>query len=164
MYIPTQKPQEREELYELLVSQIEHVLMDEDDAIANYANVSSVIMDIVEGLNWVGFYLYKNDELVLGPFQGKLACTRIKIGSGVCGTAFATLSMQNIADVHEFEGHIACDGASNSELVIPIVVNGQGVGVLDIDSYHFNRFDELEEKTFKAITSLIEKNLSKHHK
>ena len=159
MYTPTQKPQERHELYELLISQIKHILMDEDDAIANYANVSAVIMEIVEGLNWVGFYLYKNNELVLGPFQGKLACTRIKIGSGVCGTAFATLSLLNIPDVHQFEGHIACDSASNSELVIPIVVDGQGVGVLDIDSFHYNRFDVLEEKTFKEIASLIEQKL-----
>jgi L-methionine (R)-S-oxide reductase len=159
MYVPTQKPNDRQELYDLLVAQVDSVIHDEDDEIANYANISAIIMDLVEGLNWVGFYLYKQGELVLGPFQGKLACTRIKVGAGVCGTAFQTKTVQNVPDVHQFEGHIACDGASNSELVIPIVVQGEAIGVLDIDSFHYQRFDELEEKAFQAIVSLIEKKL-----
>jgi L-methionine (R)-S-oxide reductase len=159
MYVPTQKPHDRQELYDLLVAQVESVIHDENDEIANYANISAIIMDLVEGLNWVGFYLYKQGELVLGPFQGKLACTRIKIGSGVCGTAFATKTIQNVPDVHKFEGHIACDSASNSELVVPMIVHGECIGVLDIDSFHYQRFDELEEKAFQAIVTLVEKKL-----
>lgn len=161
MYIPTQKPNDREELYTLLVAQVDAVIHNEDDEIANYANISAIIMDLVEGLNWVGFYLFKHGELVLGPFQGKLACTRIKVGSGVCGTAFASKTMQNVPDVHQFEGHIACDSASNSELVIPIIVHGQAIGVLDIDSFHYNRFDALEERAFQEIVHCIEKKLEK---
>lgn len=161
MYVPTQKPHDRQELYDLLVTQVESVISDEEDEIANYANISAIIMDLVEGLNWVGFYLYKKGELVLGPFQGKLACTRIKVGSGVCGTAFASKSLQNVPDVHQFEGHIACDSASNSELVIPILVHNEAIGVLDIDSFHYNRFDEMEEKAFQDIVRLIELKLEK---
>ena len=148
--------------YALLIAQTEHLIQAESDAIANYANISALIMQMIEGLNWVGFYLFKEGELVLGPFQGKIACTRIKIGSGVCGTTFATQTMHNVPDVHQFEGHIACDSASNSELVIPIIVNGNPIGVLDIDSYNFNHFDIHAEETFKRIVHLIELNLEKN--
>lgn len=150
---------DRNENFSLLIAQTEQLIQSESDDIANYANISALIMQSIEGLNWVGFYLLKDGELVLGPFQGKVACTRIKIGSGVCGTTIATQKIHNVADVHQFEGHIACDSASNSELVIPIIVHGHPIGVLDIDSYHFNHFDIVAQEAFQHIVRLIELKL-----
>ncbi|MCT4686806.1 MAG: GAF domain-containing protein [Vallitalea sp.] len=109
----------------------------------------------MEKINWVGFYLYKNDELVLGPFQGKTACIRIKIGKGVCGTAGKLRETQIVPDVHEFEGHIPCDGDTNSEIVIPIVVDNKLIGVLDIDSPITNRFDVTDSEYLNKLASLI---------
>ncbi|MCE1736867.1 GAF domain-containing protein, partial [Enterobacter hormaechei] len=106
------------------------------------ANTSALLYERLDHVNWVGFYLVDNDTLILGPFQGKNACVRIPIGKGVCGTAVANKSIQRISDVHTFSGHIACDATSNAEIVLPLVINGHVIGVLDIDSTVFDRFDE----------------------
>lgn len=122
------------EQYQRLTKQAVALIESEPDFIANLANLSSLLFMELEDLNWAGFYLTKGDELVLGPFQGKPACVRIPMGRGVCGTAAKTNTTQRVYDVHEFEGHIACDVASNSEIVIPFSINGKVAGVLDIDS------------------------------
>ena len=116
----------------------------------------------LENLNWAGFYLTKGDELVLGPFQGKPACVRIPMGRGVCGTAAQTNSVQRVYDVHEFEGHIACDAASNSEIVIPFTINGEVAGVLDIDSPNIGRFNEIDEEGLTYFMAEVEKLLNSH--
>ncbi|ETZ11459.1 Free methionine-(R)-sulfoxide reductase [Vibrio parahaemolyticus M0605] len=122
------------EQYQRLTKQAVSLIESEPEFIANLANLSSLLFMELEDLNWAGFYLTKGDELVLGPFQGKPACVRIPMGRGVCGTAAKTNTTQRVYDVHEFEGHIACDAASNSEIVIPFSINGKVAGVLDIDS------------------------------
>ncbi len=145
---------------ELLLKQAEALLEDETDLIANCANLSALIYHNIEDLNWAGFYIYKDKELVLGPFQGLSACTRIKMGKGVCGTAAIERTTLNIKDVHEFPGHIACDSASNSELVVPIVVDNKLIGVLDLDSPIHNRFDNELQEFFEAIIKKLILNTS----
>ncbi|QJR82941.1 GAF domain-containing protein [Alteromonas pelagimontana] len=119
------------------------------------ANISALLFNQMEDVNWAGFYLYKDEQLVLGPFQGQPACIRIPIGKGVCGTAAATRQTQVVQDVHRFEGHIACDAASNSEIVIPLVIDGTLIGVLDIDSPHKGRFDEEDKIGLTAIAEAL---------
>ena len=119
--------------YPLLTAQLEALLSGERDFIANAAQFSAFVYHELEGLNWAGFYLVKDDELVLGPFQGKVACVRIAFGRGVCGAAAASRQTQRVEDVHAFPGHIACDSASNSELVVPLIKEGRLIGVLDLD-------------------------------
>jgi GAF domain-containing protein len=126
--------------YRLLDSQAEALLRDEPDALASAANFVALLFNALEDVNWLGIYVLRGDELVLGPFQGQPACVHIDVGSGVCGAAAATLETQRVPDVHEFPGHIVCDAASRSELVVPLVVDGSLVGVLDIDSPSLNRF------------------------
>lgn len=126
--------------YELLAAQLESLLADERDFIANAAQFSAFLFGEVTELNWAGFYLNKGEELILGPFQGKVACVRIPFGRGVCGAAASSWQTQCIEDVHAFPGHIACDSASNSELVVPLVKDGRLVGVLDLDSPQLARF------------------------
>lgn len=125
----------------------------------NLANASALLNEKLEGINWVGFYTIKNGRLVLGPFQGKVACTIIPIGKGVCGTAARTDSTQLVPDVHKFPGHIACDSASNSEIVIPMHRKGEVFGVLDIDSPLFNRFTEEDRKGLEEFARILEKTL-----
>ena len=125
----------------------------------NLANASALLNEKLEGINWVGFYTIKDGRLVLGPFQGKVACTIIPIGKGVCGTAAATDKTQLVPDVHKFPGHIACDSASNSEIVIPMHRNGEVFGVLDIDSPLFNRFDENDKAGLEEFARILEKSL-----
>ena len=125
----------------------------------NLANASALLNEKLEDINWVGFYTIKNGRLVLGPFQGKVACTIIPIGKGVCGTAARTDSTQLVPDVHKFPGHIACDSASNSEIVIPMHRNGEVFGVLDIDSPLFNRFTEEDRKGLEEFARILEKTL-----
>ena len=133
----------------------------EPNLTANLANISAILFDQMTDLNWAGFYLIQPDlkneseELVLGPFQGQPACIRIPLGKGVCGTSAETRTVQRIADVHEFDGHIACDAASNSEIVIPLVVEGQLIGVLDIDSPVFDRFSQLDENGLVEIAAVL---------
>ena len=127
--------------YRDLHSQVEALISDEADVIANMANVSALLFEQLADVNWVGFYRMINNELVLGPFQGKVACIRIPVGRGVCGTAVSENEVQRVADVHEFDGHIACDATTNSEIVLPVSLNDKVIAVLDIDSQAFNRFD-----------------------
>lgn len=129
------------ELYDDLLGALDGLTAGEPDPIANMANAAALIFQYLPDLNWAGFYRLVGDELVLGPFQGKAACIRIALGSGVCGTAAATRETQLVADVHAFPGHIACDAASASELVVPIVDQGRLIGVLDLDSPQKGRFD-----------------------
>lgn len=126
--------------YNLLAAQLEALLAGERDFIANAAQFSAFLYSQVDDLNWAGFYLNRDGELVLGPFQGQVACVRIPFGRGVCGAAAASLQTQRVEDVHAFPGHIACDSASNSELVIPLVKDGRLIGVLDLDSPKLARF------------------------
>ena len=124
--------------------------------ISNLANASALLWEELPNINWVGFYLLEGDKLILGPFQGKSACTEIPVGKGVCGTAAATLKTQVVADVHEFPGHIACDASSQSEIVIPLFdSNGTFYGVLDIDSPVLNRFTERDKTGLEAIAALL---------
>ena len=132
-------------LYADLASALEGLVAGESDAIANMANAASLIWESLPDVNWVGFYRNIGGELVVGPFQGRPACVRIAFGSGVCGTAAATRQVQRIEDVHAFPGHIACDSASNSEIVVPIIRDGELLGVLDIDSPKHGRFDADDE-------------------
>ncbi len=135
----------KEQKYKYMIMVLEAQLSSEKDIYANISNASAIIYSIIDKLNWSGFYFMREGELVLGPFQGKPACNRIKVGNGVCGTAVRDREVQRIDNVHEFPGHIACDSDSNSEIVIPIIKGEVVYGVLDIDSYEFNTFTELEE-------------------
>lgn len=140
----------------ILCEQVKALIEGERDWVANLANISALLGQVLQQVNWVGFYLMKEGELVLGPFQGKVACIRIPVGKGVCGTAVATGCIQRVADVHQFEGHIACDSASQSEIVIPLVVGGNVIGVLDIDSPIKNRFSEEDQKILEDVVHLLE--------
>lgn len=140
--------------YQLLIPQIEGLLYGETDRIANMANVCAALKEQFNWF-WVGFYLVKNEELVLAPFQGPVACTRIQKGRGVCGTAWAAAKTLIVPDVDQFPGHIACSSLSQSEIVIPIMKNQEVIGVLDVDSEHLNHFDEEDEKGLRQILSLI---------
>lgn len=145
--------------YEELCAQLEELCKNVDWEISKLANASALIWEKLENLNWAGFYIVKNNELVLGPFQGKVACTLIKYGCGVCGTALKKNQTIVVKDVHKFEGHIACDSASNSEIVIPIHKNNSIYGVLDIDSPLFDRFSEIDRIGLEKYVSIIEKYL-----
>lgn len=133
----------------------------EHDDIANLANMSALINQYLDRINWAGFYLYKEGQLILGPFQGKPACLRIPLDKGVCGKAAATREVQRIADVHCFEGHIACDAASRSEIVIPLIINDALYGVLDIDSPYIDRFSDNDEDVLKQFCDILVRHLSK---
>lgn len=137
-----------------LVSQAAALLQGQRDRIANAANLSALLYHALEQVNWVGFYFLKQGRLIVGPFQGKPACVTIPLGKGVCGTAAATRSVQRVADVHRFEGHIACDSASRSEIVLPLLRAGELLGVLDVDSPVENRFDEDDERLLTEIARL----------
>lgn len=146
--------------YQSINRQVVALIKDEPNFIANLANISAVLNMSLADINWVGFYLLDTDDtLVLGPFQGKPACVRIPLGKGVCGTAFLNNTTLRVADVHQFEGHIACDAASNSELVIPLIVAGKKMGVLDIDSPITNRFDEEDQAGLELIMATLRAHL-----
>lgn len=132
----------------------------EKDMIAMMANISSIIFNVVEDLNWAGFYLVREDELVLGPFQGLPACTRLA-DEGVCISAVKEEKVMRVENVHDFHGHVACDSESNSELVLPILVKDELIGVLDLDSPNIGRFTELEEEKFKELVKAMEEELNK---
>jgi len=150
----------KSELYESLNLQAQGLFQDENDLIANAANLSSLLFNTLDEVNWAGFYFFKENELVLGPFQGLPACIRIAIGKGVCGTAAETLKTQLVDDVHAFPGHIACDAASLSEIVIPIVRQGNLIGVLDIDSPITSRFDVEDQQGLENLVHLFVKSLA----
>ena len=146
----------KQELFRELVSQISALIQEETDAVANMANTAALIFHSVPRLNWVGFYLLKGGELVLGPFQGRVACVRIALGRGVVGTAAEKRITIRVADVNEFPGHIACDTASRSEIVVPLVSEDSHLlGVLDVDSPELDRFDADDEEGFRAIGKII---------
>ncbi|MCI4589016.1 GAF domain-containing protein [Sphingobium sp. BYY-5] len=147
-------------LYADLLSAADALTRDEPDAVANMANLSALIWQFLPDLNWAGFYRMIGDELVLGPFQGKAACIRIPLGRGVCGTAARTGETQLVPDVHAFPGHIACDAASASEIVLPLLVDGRVVGVLDLDSPRVARFDTEDAKGLEALVALIAKRIA----
>lgn len=132
----------------------------ETDELANISNAAAAIFAFIDRINWAGFYFLRGDELVLGPFQGLPACNRIAIGSGVCGMAVATREIQLVPDVHQFPGHIACDSASNSELVIPIIKNDKVVGVLDIDSPEKDRFSQLHVDYLVKFIDMLNKKIN----
>ena len=138
-----------------LAGQAEALLSGQQDLVANAANLAALLFHSLENVSWVGFYFEQNGELVVGPFQGKPACVTIPMGKGVCGTAAETGKIQRIADVHEFEGHIACDSASKSELVLPLIKNGRLLGVLDLDSPVKNRFSNRDEQLIKEISEIF---------
>ncbi|MEK1954244.1 GAF domain-containing protein [Pseudomonas sp. YNh] len=141
--------------YNLLAAQVQALFADERDFIANAAQFSAFLYNQVDDLNWAGFYLNRNEELVLGPFQGQVACVRIPFSRGVCGAAAATRQTQRVEDVHAFPGHIACDSASNSELVIPLVKEGRLVGVLDLDSPKVGRFSEVDQVGLERLAAVF---------
>lgn len=148
-------PENKVEMYELLQQQLKAILDGESDVIANLSNVSAILNGALKEINWVGFYLMKNGSLILGPFQGKLACVHIEIGRGVCGTAVKEERTQLVDDVHVFPGHIACDSASNSEIVVPLKKDGKILGVLDIDSPKLARFDKEDQIHLEKIAEIL---------
>ena len=144
----------KEEQYASLLPQIKGLLEDEPDLIANLANITGALKEQFNWL-WVGFYLVKEDELVLGPFQGPVACTRIKKGKGVCGTSWAKAQTLIVPDVEKFPGHIACSSLSRSEIVVPIIRNKKVIGVLDVDSIEPDQFDNIDQDYLEQIIELI---------
>jgi len=151
----------KEKDYELVIKQLDILLTGESNHIANLANAAALLQQFLDDINWVGFYLTEksNNELVLGPFQGLPACIRIPFGRGVCGHAAETQTTQLVADVHAFPGHIACDAASKSEIVIPLVIDGMTYGVLDIDSPSYDRFDTIDQQYLEAFCKTLLKHL-----
>lgn len=145
--------------YEAIVEQATSLLAGQDDLVANAANLSSLLFHALDEVNWVGFYFLKGDELIVGPFQGRPACVAIPMGRGVCGTAAELCKVQRVADVHAYDGHIACDVASRSEIVIPITRNGGLLGVLDLDSPVTDRFDQNDEDFLQKIAEVFVKSL-----
>ncbi|MGG5254762.1 GAF domain-containing protein [Neobacillus sp. SM06] len=150
----------RVENYDLVKKQLQALVHDETNQIANLSNASALLNQFLDRINWVGFYLTDtNEELVLGPFQGLPACIRIPFGKGVCGTAAATKTTIRVEDVNQFPGHIACDAASQSEIVIPMIKNGELLGVLDIDAPEKNRFDEVDQEKLEEFVELLVQHL-----
>ena len=142
--------------YGLLVQQAREIIAADPWAVPALSNLSALLMDTLPNLNWAGFYLLRGDTLVVGPFQGKPACVHIPAGKGVCGASLARDEALNVPDVHRFPGHIACDSASNSEIVIPLHCGGKPAGVLDIDSPLFSRFTDADEAGLKRFAAVIE--------
>ncbi len=161
MFETTTYDGDRTKQYDMLSKQLDALLMGEDNQVANLSNASALLKQFLDRINWVGFYLTdtEHNQLVLVPFQGLPACVRIPFGRGVCGTSAAEQTTQRIEDVHQFPGHIACDAASNSEIVIPLVKDGQTIGVLDIDSPEFNRFDEVDQAGLEAFCTTLLRHL-----
>lgn len=145
----------KKQQYDFMKMRLTALIGEEEDWLANLSNAAALMWQILKDINWSGFYLMKDDKLVLGPFQGKPACVNIEVGKGVCGTAAATKDIQLVKNVHDFPGHIACDSASNSEIVLPIIVDGKVVGVLDIDSPEFERFDEEDAEGLRKFVEVL---------
>ena len=146
----------KEVFYTELKRDLNALIAGENNFIATLSNVSALLYERLEGVNWAGFYLMDGSSLVLGPFQGKIACVRIPVGRGVCGAAVAHNQVQRVDDVHAFDGHIACDAASNAEIVLPLTVNGHIIGVLDIDSTAFGRFTAEDEEGLRRLVAQLE--------
>ena len=152
-------PKEKAALYSLLLEQTKAITDDVPHRIANLANISALLYQALPDINWAGFYLMQDGKLILGPFQGKVACVEIAIGKGVCGTAAERGETILVPDVHKFPGHIACDSASNSEIVIPLIVKGNLFGVLDIDSPHLDRFSDNDRDGLEQFAKILCKQL-----
>ena len=155
MFEPTLYTEDRNKNYEMVLEQLRALIDGERDVIANLANASALLYQFLDEVNWVGFYLWKENELVLGPFQGLPACIRIPNGKGVCGTAVTEKETILVENVHAFPGHIACDAKSQSEIVIPIIIDGKVFGVLDIDSPILNRFDETDQSYLEKFVEIL---------
>lgn len=153
--LPSPQGHDPEQMYREIISLVTAVTEGESDLIANLANTSSVLFHMLPDVNWAGFYLYKDNELVLGPFHGKPACIRIAMGRGVCGTAAREGITLVVDDVHQFPGHIACDAQSASEIVVPMLLHGELLGVLDIDSPVHSRFGETDRLRLEQIVDLL---------
>ncbi len=149
----------RVQQYETVIKQLDALLTGESNVVANLSNASALLNQFLDRVNWVGFYVTEGNQLVLGPFQGMPACVRIPFGRGVCGVAAETKTTQLVADVHQFPGHIACDSASNSEIVVPIMKEGNVIGVLDIDSPEKNRFDEVDQHYLEKFVETLLKHM-----
>ncbi|MED1567216.1 GAF domain-containing protein [Bacillus paramycoides] len=149
----------RAQQYETVIKQLDALLTGEPNVVANLSNASALLNQFLDRVNWVGFYVTEGNQLVLGPFQGMPACVRIPFGRGVCGAAAETKTTQLVADVHQFPGHIACDSASNSEIVVPIMKEGTVIGVLDIDSPEKNRFDEVDQHYLEKFVETLLKHM-----
>lgn len=145
--------------YEMLAKQLDALLTGEKNVMANLSNASALLNQFFDRINWVGFYMMDGNELVLGPFQGLPACIRIPVGRGVCGTSVAKKETIIVADVHAFPGHIACDAASQSEIVVPLLKNGEVIGVLDIDSPEKNRFQKEDQQGLEHLVSILMKHI-----
>ncbi|MGE8367316.1 GAF domain-containing protein [Cupriavidus sp.] len=153
---PTPTPNSKPEQYQNLITQARSLLADETNPIANAANFSALVFHALQDINWAGFYFYDGTELIVGPFQGKPACVRIALGKGVCGTAAQTRSTQVVRDVHAFPGHIACDAASESEIVVPLIAaDGTLIGVWDVDSPVAGRFDDEDAAGMEALCKVF---------
>lgn len=152
---------QREKDYELVLQQLKALIEDDTDEISVLANASALLNQFLDEINWVGFYLWKIDELVLGPFQGLPACTRIAYGKGVCGTSLKEKKTMLVPDVNKFPGHIACDAASQSEIVVPMFINDEPYGVLDIDSPILDRFDNLDQTYLEKLVETLMQHLDK---
>lgn len=150
----------KSEFYADLNRDFQALMAGETSFLATLSNTSALLYERLTDVNWAGFYLLEGDTLVLGPFQGKIACVRIPVGRGVCGTAVSENRVQRVEDVHAFAGHIACDAASNSEIVLPLVVNGEIIGVLDIDSPEYSRFSTEDEQGLRELVDHLEKLLA----
>jgi L-methionine (R)-S-oxide reductase len=150
----------KSEFYADLNRDFQALMAGETSFLATLSNTSALLYERLTDVNWAGFYLLEGDTLVLGPFQGKIACVRIPVGRGVCGTAVSENRVQRVEDVHAFAGHIACDAASNSEIVLPLVVNGKIIGVLDIDSPEYSRFSTEDEQGLRELVDHLEKLLA----
>lgn len=153
------KFENKENLYQYINLKLKAYICEETDWLANLSNASAVLGFLLENINWVGFYLYKNNELVLGPFQGKPACTHIALEKGVCGSAASYRKTIVVENVHHFPGHIACDSESQSEIVVPMIKNGSLIGVLDIDSPILERFDQEDQEGLEKFVEILTKHL-----
>ena len=159
MFEPTLYTEDRNKNYEMVLGQLRALIEGETDVIANLANASALLYQFLDEVNWVGFYLWKENELVLGPFQGLPACIRIPNGKGVCGTAVTEKETILVENVHAFPGHIACDAKSQSEIVIPIIIDDNVFGVLDIDSPILNRFDTTDQTYLEKFVDILKRQL-----
>jgi len=153
----------KKEKYEELLPQLEALIGDEKDLIASMANISAALKTTFSFYSWVGFYRMEKEELVLGPFQGKVACVRIKVGNGVCGTAAKEKKTIVVPDVNRFPGHIACDPESKSEIVVPMIRDGNIFGVIDVDSDRLNSFDKIDQVYLEEIAGIVARKFYHHH-
>lgn len=151
----TDKTTNKEENYRLLLKQIDLLVNPDEPLVTGFANITGALKETFDKISWVGFYFTRDNNLFLGPFQGKVACTKIKIGEGVCGTCAKSLKSQVVPNVHEYPGHIACDVESNSEIVVPLIYGNNVYGVLDLDSKEFSAFDETDKKWLEKLTEMI---------